>query len=98
MTSTLPSQKASGFTGPEAPREEDLYKCVHCGFCLNACPTYLATGLESESPRGRIALMKAVHEGRMEIGDANIPSWELCLQCRACEEACPSNASPPSSA
>ncbi len=83
--------KTSGFTTPEAPREEDLYKCVHCGFCLNACPTYLATGLESESPRGRLAMMKAVNEGRLEIGPAVIPSWELCLQCRACEDACPSN-------
>ncbi len=81
----------SGFTTAEAPREEDLYKCVHCGFCLNACPTYLATGLESESPRGRIAMMKAVNEGRLEIGPSVIPSWELCLQCRACEDACPSN-------
>lgn len=79
-----------GFTGPDAPREDDLYKCVHCGFCLNVCPTYLETGLEAESPRGRIALMKAVHEGRLEIGPLVTPHWDLCLQCRACEVACPS--------
>ncbi|MCH7734997.1 MAG: (Fe-S)-binding protein [Chloroflexi bacterium] len=91
QSTTGTTSKTSGFTTAEAPREEDLYKCVHCGFCLNACPTYLATGLESESPRGRLAMMKAVHEGRLEIGPAVIPSWELCLQCRACEDACPSN-------
>lgn len=79
-----------GFTGPDAPREDDLYKCVHCGFCLNACPTYLETGLESESPRGRIALMKAVNEGRLEMNDSVVRHWDLCLQCRACEVACPS--------
>jgi len=81
----------SGFKSPFAPTEADMYKCVHCGFCLNACPTYLETGLEAESPRGRIALMKAVHEGRLEIGPQVIPHWELCIQCRACEVACPSN-------
>ena len=68
-----------------------MYKCVHCGFCLNACPTYLETGLEAESPRGRIALMKGVNEGRLDIGLQVISHWELCVQCRACEVACPSN-------
>ncbi len=79
-----------GFTGPDVPLSEDLYKCVHCGFCLNACPTYLETGLEAESPRGRIALMKAVSEGRLEITPTVEAHWDLCLQCRACEVACPS--------
>ncbi len=78
------------FAGPDAPDESELYKCVHCGFCLQACPTYVETGLEAESPRGRIALMKAVNEGRIPITDSVMGHWDLCIQCRACEVACPS--------
>lgn len=70
--------------------ESELYKCVHCGFCLQACPTYLETSLETESPRGRIALMKAVNEKRIDITPNVIRHWDLCIQCRACETACPS--------
>ena len=79
-----------GFAGSDAPAEADLYRCVHCGLCLSACPTYVETRLETESPRGRIALMKAVHEGRVGISDRLVSHWELCLQCRACEAVCPS--------
>ena len=75
---------------PFGPRDEDLYKCVHCGLCLNVCPTYLETGLETESPRGRIALMKAVREERVGLTPRVVSHMELCLQCRACEAVCPS--------
>ena len=79
-----------GFHGPDAPAEADLYRCVHCGLCLSACPTYMQLGVETESPRGRLALMKAVTEGRVPVTDRIVSHWEMCLQCRACEAVCPS--------
>ncbi len=72
------------------PAEDDLSKCVHCGLCLNACPTYRDTGLETESPRGRIYLMRSVKDGRIPVDDAFERHMDLCLVCRACETACPS--------
>jgi glycolate oxidase iron-sulfur subunit len=72
------------------PREEDLARCVHCGFCLQACPTYVITSLETESPRGRIALAKALAHGEIEATPNVVQHFDLCLQCRACETACPS--------
>ncbi len=86
----MPKPSERGFITDDAPSEDDLYKCVQCGFCLNACPTYLETGLEAESPRGRLTLMKAVNEGRVEMTPTVTRHWDLCLQCRACEVACPS--------
>ena len=85
-----PLNLGPGFEGNDLPMDEDLYRCVHCGLCLNACPTYIETSLETESPRGRIALMKAVNEGRLGISQRVVSHWETCLQCRACEAVCPS--------
>jgi Fe-S oxidoreductase len=83
-------QVPQGFQGPDVPAEPDLYRCVHCGLCLSACPTYVVLGLETESPRGRVALMKAVNEGRLGINERVVSHWEMCLLCRACEAVCPS--------
>ncbi len=63
--------------------------CVHCGFCLPACPTYRVLGEEMDSPRGRIVLMKEVLEGGLSLADA-APHLDRCLGCLACETACPS--------
>jgi glycolate dehydrogenase iron-sulfur subunit len=68
-----------------------LDPCVHCGFCLPACPTYLVTGDEGHSPRGRIVLMRALERGEMDANDpALIEHLDACLGCRGCEPACPS--------
>lgn len=70
--------------------ENELMNCMRCGFCLPACPTYIQTQNEAASPRGRIALMKAVYDGKAEP-DADIRhQLDLCLGCRACEPVCPS--------
>lgn len=68
--------------------EDLLLNCMRCGFCLPACPTYRHREIESASPRGRIALMRAVEEGRLEILQIQ-DQLDLCLGCRACEPACP---------
>ena len=70
--------------------EKRALDCVHCGLCLSACPTYLETGREISSPRGRVYLMRGVAEGRLPLGDALAEEAYLCLGCRACETACPS--------
>jgi glycolate oxidase iron-sulfur subunit len=68
-----------------------LDPCVHCGFCLPACPTYLATGDESDSPRGRIVLMRALERGELPANDPGlVEHLDACLGCPGCEPACPS--------
>ncbi len=71
------------------PRQFDLDRCVHCGLCLNACPTYRELGLEMDSPRGRVYQMVQVANGA-PITPSYIEHIDLCLACRGCESACPS--------
>jgi len=82
--------RASNKPGIAALDVPELYQCVHCGLCLNQCPTYRVTRLEPESPRGRIHLVKAAAEGRIDLGKPFEEHLYLCLLCRACESACPS--------
>ena len=73
----------------DKPQQADLDRCVHCGLCLNACPTYRQLGVEMDSPRGRIYQMVQVSQGA-PITESYKEHLDLCLACRACETACPS--------
>src|SRR5581483_6152704 len=73
----------------DQPQPSDLDRCVHCGLCLNACPTYRDLGLEMDSPRGRIYQMAQV-AGGAPVTDSYVRHIDLCLACRGCESACPS--------
>ena len=90
MTHAPPAQGEPIWLTEDRPDEHELGLCVHCGFCLNACPTYLDLGVETDSPRGRIALMRALDTGRVEWTPRVQQHFDQCLQCRACETACPS--------
>jgi len=77
------------FTIPDPPSVADMNACVHCGLCLPHCPTFRELRIETESPRGRLHLMRALGEGRVEATDRFVTHMSLCLDCRACEAACP---------
>src|SRR5271165_3453275 len=80
-----------GFSGPDIPPDAVFNQCVRCGLCLPTCPTYVETLVETSSPRGRIALIKSVAEGRLDLTSPGfMHQMEECLDCRACEAVCPS--------
>ncbi|MFC1758587.1 glycolate oxidase subunit GlcF [Planctomycetota bacterium] len=86
MQQTIPSKDL----GPwEEPIKNAVNACVHCGFCLPACPTYQELGEEMDSPRGRLFLMKEMLEGTVQLEDS-LPYIDQCLGCLSCETACPS--------
>src|SRR5215813_12437403 len=86
MLHSIPTDKLGAFGSAMAGA---VQSCVHCGFCLAACPTYGELGQEMDTPRGRIVLMKQVLEGRLPFAAAQ-PHVDRCLGCLACEPACPS--------
>lgn len=79
----------SAFRGLDIPSYDVITNCMHCGLCLPTCPTYVLTGLEKSSPRGRIRLIKAVADGELPITDGFVREMNFCLDCQACETACP---------
>jgi glycolate oxidase iron-sulfur subunit len=80
-----------GFSAPDLPPASVYDQCVRCGLCLPTCPTYVETLVETSSPRGRIALIKAVDEGRLDLTSPGfMHQMSECLDCRACEAVCPS--------
>ena len=89
-TAQLPTPEGSTFQGADQPSRALIDKCVHCGFCLPACPTYVLWGEEMDSPRGRIYLMKAGLDGRAEMTPSFVQHFDRCLGCLACVTACPS--------
>jgi glycolate oxidase iron-sulfur subunit len=80
-----------GFTGQDVPPEDVFNQCVRCGLCLPTCPTYVETLVETSGPRGRIALIRAVAEGQLDLTSPGfMHQMSECLDCRACEAVCPS--------
>jgi glycolate oxidase iron-sulfur subunit len=83
-------QKLGNFAPHDAPAYADVLQCMRCGFCLPTCPTYALTGRERSSPRGRVALARAVAEEKLTFTEAVKEEAFFCLDCRACTTACPS--------
>lgn len=81
----------SNYLWNDKPDENKWADCVHCGMCLESCPTYELTGQEQHSPRGRVHLIKSVAEGKLEVNEQFMDPVYACLDCRACTTACPAD-------
>ena len=93
MTDTInvtEPQPGGAYDTLNPPEPSLIDDCVHCGFCLPTCPTYVLWGEEMDSPRGRILLMRAGHEEEGPMSHAQVNAWDNCLGCMACVTACPS--------
>src|SRR5947208_5868023 len=84
------SQSVTETIAVDRPTWELYSRCIHCGLCLNACPTYRVLGMESDSPRGRIYQVLQVDAGKLAVAESFVTHIDRCLDCRACETACPS--------
>ena len=89
-SATIPSANKSAYDAHHPPAGEIIDQCVHCGFCLPVCPTYILWKEEMDSPRGRIYLMKMAAEGDASINETWVGHFDACLGCMACMTACPS--------
>ena len=85
------TNKLSNYLWSDPPDPNKWADCVHCGLCLESCPTYEQTGQEQHSPRGRVHLIKSVAEGRLVVDEEFYDPVFLCLDCRACTTACPAD-------
>lgn len=88
--SSKADEESRAFSYPDAPAADKYSACVHCGFCLEVCPTYQELTDENHSPRGRVYLIKQVAEGNIPFDETVVDSVYTCLDCRACETVCPS--------
>jgi glycolate oxidase iron-sulfur subunit len=93
LTKTPPCSDTSlsNYLWNDKPDENKWADCVHCGMCLESCPTYELTGQEQHSPRGRVHLIKSVAEGKLEVNEQFMDPVYACLDCRACTTACPAD-------
>lgn len=90
-TPSCQTNSLSNYFWSDAPDENKWADCVHCGMCLEACPTYEQTGQEQHSPRGRVHLIKSVAEGKLVVDEDFADPVFVCLDCRACTTACPAD-------
>jgi glycolate oxidase iron-sulfur subunit len=91
QTAVCSSINLSNYLWSDPPDESKWADCVHCGMCLESCPTYEVTGQEQHSPRGRVHLIKSVAEGKLEVNELFSDPVFACLDCRACTTACPAD-------